>query len=64
MAKRQITSNRLNPNAGIMSWYKKELKKLVKSMTDQCTKELAQIYKDLGYQIEFAADESISSQAK
>lgn len=52
MSKRQITSNRLNYNAGIMSWYVKELKKLVKAMTDESFKELAGIYKDLGSQIE------------
>ena len=62
--KNQITSSRLNVNAGIMSWYVKELKKLVKSMTKECTKELADIYKKLGYQTEFAQDDSISSQAR
>ena len=62
--KRQITSNRLNVNAGIMSWYVKELTKLTKKMTTECTKELAEIYKKLGYQVEFAEDESISSQVR
>lgn len=54
--KRQVTSNRLNVNAGIMSWYVKELTKLTKQMTTECTKELANIYKKLGYQVEFAQD--------
>lgn len=38
-----------------MSWYVKELKKLVKSMTDESFKELSGIYKSLGYKIEFDA---------
>ena len=61
---RQIKSNRLNVNAGIMAWYVKELKKLTKQMTSECTKELAGIYKNLGYQTEFATDDSISSQTR
>ena len=52
--KNQLISNRLNVNAGIMAWYVKELKKLVKGMADECTKELTGIYKKLGYQVEFA----------
>ena len=64
MKKRQIISTRLNVNAGIMSWYVKELKKLTKEMTTACTKELAGIYKKLGYEIEFAQDASISSQIR
>lgn len=64
MQKRQIISNRLNVNAGIMSWYVKKLKKLTAQMTAECTKELASIYKELDYQIEFAQDESISSQVR
>ena len=51
--KRQVTSNRLNVNAGIMSWYVKELKKLTKQMTTECSKEIGNIYKKLGYQVEF-----------
>jgi SPP1 gp7 family putative phage head morphogenesis protein len=62
--KNQITSSRLNPNAGIMSWYVKELRKLVQTMTKECTKELAVIYKKLGYQTEFAQDDSVSSQTR
>lgn len=64
MQKRQITSSRLNPNAGIMAWYVKELTKLTMAMTKECTKKLAGIYKKLGYQIEIATDESISSQVR
>lgn len=64
MQKRQITSQRLNVNAGIMSWYVKELKKLTSAMTAECTKELTGIYKKLDYQIEFAQDDSISSQIR
>lgn len=64
MQKRQITSNRLNVNAGIMSWYVERLTKLTKAMTKECTKEIAEIYKKLGYQIEFAQDDSISSQIR
>lgn len=62
--KRQVTSNRLNVNAGIMSWYVKELKKLTKQMTTECSKEIGNIYKKLGYQVEFATDDSISSQIR
>lgn len=62
--KNQITSPRLNPNAGIMSWYVKELKKLVKTMTSECLKEIKGIYEDLGYQTEFTQDDSISSQIR
>ena len=61
MQKRQIISNRLNVNAGIMSWYVKELTKLTKQMTTECTKELANIYKKLGYQVEFTEDESLKN---
>ena len=38
MANRQIKSNRLNVNAGIMAWYVKALKTLTKQMTTECTK--------------------------
>lgn len=34
--KRQITSSRLNVNAGIMDWYVKALEKLAKQMTKEC----------------------------
>lgn len=61
---RQIKSNRLNVNAGIMAWYVKELKTLTKQMTTECTKRIADIYKELGYQTEFAQDDSISSQIR
>ena len=64
MQKRQITSNRLNVNAGIMSWYVKELKKLTAAMTKECERELTDIYKRLDYQVEIAQDESISSQVR
>lgn len=62
--KNQLTSSRLNVNAGIMAWYVKELKKLTQAMTKECTKELAGIFKKLGYQTEFAQDDSISSQMR
>lgn len=68
--KRQLTSSRLNVNAGIMSWYVKELQKLTSAMNKECKEKLAEIYKK-GYQgITFdsksahAFDESISSQAR
>lgn len=64
MQKRQIISNRLNVNAGIMSWYVKALKTLTKQMTKECEKELIGIYKNLDYQVEIAQDESISSQVR
>lgn len=64
MQKRQIISNRLNVNAGIMSWYVKALSKLTKRMTKECEKELTAIYKNLDYQVEIAQDESISSQVR
>ena len=60
--KNKITSNRLNYNAGIMSWYTKELQSLVSSMIKECKSELAEIYKK-GYP-DIAFDESISSQAR
>lgn len=47
-----------------MSWYVKELKKLAASMAAECLKDLTGIYKKLDYQIEFAEDESISSQIR
>lgn len=59
--KRQITSNRLNVNAGIMSWYVKELTKLTEAMTKECTKELSGIYKKLDYQVEFAENDSLKT---
>jgi len=62
--KNQLISDRLNVNAGIMSWYVKELRKLVQAMTKACYKEIAGIYKKLGYQTEFAQDDSISSQIR
>ena len=43
--KNQLISNRLNVNAGIMSWYVKELQKLTQQMTKECKQELAKIYK-------------------
>lgn len=58
----RLTSNRLNVNAGIMEWYVKELQKLSKAMTKECTEELAKIYKK-GYP-QIAFDESLSSQAR
>ena len=64
MQKRQVTSNRLIVNAGIIEWYQKELKKLAKEMSTECLKEITGIYKELGYQVEFATDESISSQIR
>ena len=60
--KNQLTSNRLNVNAGIMRWYVKELQKLTKEMTQECREKLAEIYKKGYPQISF--DESISSQAR
>lgn len=60
--KNQLTSNRLNVNAGIMAWYVKELQKLTKAMTKECREELAVIYKKGYPQISF--DESLSSQAR
>ena len=60
--KNQLTSNRMNVNAGIMAWYVKELQKLTKAMTQECREELAKIYKKGYPQISF--DESISSQAR
>ena len=60
--KKQLISKRLNVNAGIMSWYVKELKKLTKKMTDECARELIKIYSKGHEQI--ALDESISSQAR
>lgn len=60
--KNQITSNRLNYNAGIMAWYVKELKSLTKAMVKEAGKVLAEIYKK-GYP-DIAFDESISSQAR
>lgn len=64
MAKRQLISNRLNVNSGIMSWYVKQLEKMTVAMCRECTKVLADIYRELGYQTEFVMDESISSQAR
>lgn len=60
--KNQLISNRLNVNAGIMSWYVKELKKLTQAMTKECKETLAEIYRQ-GYP-QIAFDDSISSQAR
>lgn len=60
--KNQLISSRLNVNAGIMSWYVKELQKLTQQMTKECKQELAKIYQK-GYP-QIAFDESISSQAR
>ena len=43
MKRNQITSNRLNYNAGIMAWYVKELKSLTKAMVKEAGKVLAEI---------------------
>ena len=43
--KNKLTSNRLNVNAGIMTWYVNELQKLTRQMTKECKEELAKIYK-------------------
>lgn len=60
--KNQLVSTRLNVNAGIMSWYVKELKKLTQAMTKECKEKLAEIYRQ-GYP-QIAFDDSISSQAR
>lgn len=60
--KKQLTSRRLNVNAGIMSWYVQELQKLAKQMSKECTTTLAALYQQSYPQISF--DESISSQAR
>lgn len=60
--KKQLISNRLNPNAGIMSWYVRELRKLSRDMTDECRETIKGIYAK-GYEgISF--DESLSSQVR
>ena len=59
---RQLISNRLHPNAGIMAWYVRELRKLSREMTKECRKVLKEIY-SRGYEgISF--DESLSSQVR
>lgn len=60
--KNQLISSRLNVNAGIVSWYVKELQQLTSAMTKECGKVLTNIYKQ-GY-AEIVFDESISSQAR
>ena len=60
---RQIISNRLNYNAGIMAWYVMELTKLTEAMTNACTKEIIKIYK-AGGDVDIALDVSISSQMR
>lgn len=62
MKKNRQTSNRLNVNAGIMGYYVKELQKLPKQITKECTEDLAKICKKGYPQISF--DESLSSQAR
>lgn len=47
-----------------MAWYIKELKKLTKQMTTACVKRITEIYSELGYQTEYAQDESLSSQVR
>lgn len=58
----QYTTRALNPNLGIISWYRKELLKLVREMANESMKTLADVYRE-GY-TEIAFDESISSQAR
>ncbi len=62
MARNELISSRLNPNAGIMAWYVRELRKLTKAMTKECRERLKAIYK-AGYP-DIAFDESLSSQAR
>ena len=59
---RQIISDRLNCNAGIAAWYKRELLKLTKAMTSECKRVIEDIYKK-GY-ANISLDESLSSQAR
>jgi SPP1 gp7 family putative phage head morphogenesis protein len=60
--KRQLISNRLHPNAGIMAWYARQLRKLSREMTKECRKVLKEIYSRGSEGISF--DESLSSQAR
>ncbi len=62
MSENELTSTRLNPNAGIMAWYVRELRKLTHAMTAECRARLKEIYAT-GYP-DIAFDESISSQAR
>lgn len=65
MAKSQIIrGGKLNANAGIESWYMKELEKLSRQMTRECAAELKKLYANEDEQIKFAEDDSISSQMR
>lgn len=65
MAKSQIIrGGKLNANAGIESWYMKELEKLSRQMTRECAAELKKLYAKEDDQIKFAEDDSISSQMR
>ena len=60
---RKLISNRFNYNAGILSWYVKELTNLTEAMTKATLKEITKIYK-AGGDIDITLDESVSSQMR
>lgn len=62
-----LTLNKINVNAGLISWYVKELTKLVKVMCKVYEKKIISLYQSNKQQIEqikYATDDSIGSQSR
>ena len=64
-----LTLNKINVNAGLISWYKVELVKLVKLMSKIYEKELLSLFtekssKEQLEEIKYATDDSIGSQSR
>ena len=67
--KNYLTLNRINVNAGIMSWYKTELVKLVKTMCKSYEQKILSLFtqkssKEQLKEIKYATDDSIGSQSR
>lgn len=65
--KNYLTLNRINVNAGVISWYEAELVRLVKLMCKTYEQKILSLYKSNKKQIEeikYATDDSIGSQSR
>lgn len=67
--KNYLTLNRINVNAGVISWYESELVRLVKLMCKTYEKEIVSLYnhkssKEQLKEIKYATDDSIGSQSR
>lgn len=59
-----LRGKRLNYNASLQSWYKRELKKLVNEMTIEVEKQIKKLFKNIHFAPYGTTDESIGSQAR